>query len=497
MENTKILLVGGTFDYAGGKPSGLVEKMSAVLNSTFLEPTYYNGGFVDELHSQILPQAAAHDIVIWMPNVPNDAPKMRNVKEINPKTILISSKRNDNNKYAFSELINRALMQKSNLVIQFSKGEAGFDMMVFDPLGTCYYNGNDINEMVCQLMKRAVELTRFTRVGSVQAPGVAPEVPDEENFFVIARKWSDIFHNLINPDAGVARFLGNMSFRCQNGFPSFRGKDNMIYVSRRNVDKRFINKDSFVPTYMGTNGAVCYYGDNKPSVDTPIQQRLYELYPRMNYMLHAHCYINYVNERGQATPYTYNPVPCGAIEEVDEIMKVMKRCFNPDEDDLITINLIGHGCFLMATSVEQFEKLANIKDQCFFSRPMPENIVENFLHKYCPKDANVQRCQFTLNTLSEYITKGYTVSFEEFYFCCKGSMVTCWSEPYRDGLGYLTKAKVEESLSKRIHKAMSHECYDRFFMEECADRIIIYMITRDILTFDCVIVLKKPNGGTE
>lgn len=359
----KILLVGGTFDYAGGKPSGMVEHFIHYIQSARHEMDCYNGGFIDELHHNILPSATNYEVVIWMPNVPNDAPKMRNVKEINPKTILISSKRNDDNKYAFSELINRALQQKSNLVIEFSKQESGvFNMMVFDPLGTQYYNGENIDAMMLQLLRRAEELTHFTRVPSAQV-GEAKEAPDQPAFFEFARGCSDIFHNLINPDAGVTRFLGNMSFRCQNGFPSYRGNDGLIYVSRRNVDKRYINAASFVATYCGENGEVCYYGEYKPSVDTPIQQRLYELFPQMNYMLHAHCYIELPD-----TVRTARPVPCGALEEVQEIINA--TMYNGMQDNkLITINLVGHGSIIMAASMDE---ITRIPYDAFKSRPMPE-----------------------------------------------------------------------------------------------------------------------------
>lgn len=358
------MIVGGTFDYSGGKTSGIIAKMIAVLNEVFGEVTYYNGGFVDELHSQILPQVKDVDIVIWMPNVPNDAPKMRNVKEINPKVILVSSKRNDNAKYAFSELINRALQQKSNLVIEFTKYEetGSFGMRVFDPLGTLYYRGSDIVQMTCAVCQRAMALKRFTRVQSVQV-GEKKNAPDQPEFFEFARGCSDIFHNLVHPDAGVTRFLGNMSFRCQNGFPSYRGDDGLIYVSRRNVDKRYINAESFIPTYRGDDGKVYYYGENKPSVDTPIQQRLYELFPQMNYMLHAHCYINL-----PGTVKTKHPVPCGALEEVQEIINA--TMYNGMQNDkLITVNLIGHGCIIMAATIDEIK---SIPYEAFYARITPE-----------------------------------------------------------------------------------------------------------------------------
>ena len=366
MEKTRILLVGGTFDYAGGKPSHLLQKMADTLRMYLPAFTAYNGGFIDELHNVILRQAEFNDIVIWMPNVPNDAPKMRDIKSINPKVILVSSKRNDNEKYAFSELINRALQQKSNLTIEFSKQEDGiFKMMVFDPLGTVYYLGTNIDDMARNLAYRAYELTQFTRVQSVRVDG-NQSAPDQPEFFAFARGCSDIFHNLINPDAGVTRFLGNMSFRCQNGFPSYRGEDGLIYVSRRNVDKRYINAESFVPTYRGNDGKVYYYGEHKPSVDTPIQQRLYELFPQMNYMLHAHCYINI-----PGTVQTQHPIPCGALEEVQEIINATMYKGLQDAK-LITVNLVGHGCIIMAASMEEIN---SIPHDAFFSRPMPEPAV--------------------------------------------------------------------------------------------------------------------------
>lgn len=57
-----------------------------------------------------------------------------------------------------------------------------------------------------------------------------------------------------------------------------------------------------------------YYGDYKPSVDTPSQIMLYQAYPKVNYMLHGHVYID-------GFPFTNRCIPCGAIEEAHEIKK--------------------------------------------------------------------------------------------------------------------------------------------------------------------------------
>lgn len=61
---------------------------------------FYNGGNYNELN-KILEMTINYDTVFWWANVANGLPKIRNVKEINYKMMLISSKINDNNKYTF------------------------------------------------------------------------------------------------------------------------------------------------------------------------------------------------------------------------------------------------------------------------------------------------------------------------------------------------------------------------------------------------------------
>ena len=368
-----MLIVGGTFDRDGGKPSSLISQMYDCINKNLVSCHLYNGGCVNTLQSNIINEVKNHDIVMWMPNVPNTEEKIRNVKEINPKTILISSKRNDNEKYDFAELITRALAMKSNLTIEFNKvGDKLFNMMVFDPLGNEFYNGTDIRAMTNALISRALKLVDFTRKPTI--PVSEPfdkEIPNEEEFFAFARNCSDIFHNLINPSKDTTRFLGNMSFRCQNGFPSFKDDDGIVYVSKRNVDKSEITKESFVPTFLDKGENVRYYGDKKPSVDTPVQLRLYKLFPNMRYMIHAHCYFEIAPEFNTKATFTSNPVPCGAIEEVEEIVNALKDEYT-GSNDFMAVNLKGHGCLLMASDVSCFAKLMKRKDSCFIRRIMPE-----------------------------------------------------------------------------------------------------------------------------
>lgn len=375
----KVLCVGGTFDNENGTPSGFINKMcSEIKKNNKIELTIYNGGNVHFLHNDILNSVKNFDVVMWFPNVSNEEEKTRDVKAINPKTILVTSKRNDNNKYTFAELISRSLSIKSNLTIEFSKNDDGLiNSMLFDPLGVMYYNGTDITELTNSMVNRLIDLTLFTRVPTNRVnTDETISVPNEEDFFKFAHECADIFHNLVRPAKGTDRFLGNLSFRCQNGFPSFRGENNTIFVSRRNVDKSTIDASSFIATYLDEDLNVMYYGDNKPSVDTPVQLTLYTLFPWVKYMLHAHCYIDIPKDFTDCEVFkTTEPIPCGAIEEVGEISTAIEKYLGADKDEvpnLIAVNLVGHGCLLMAKNMEVLNKLKTVKDNCFISRPMPE-----------------------------------------------------------------------------------------------------------------------------
>lgn len=375
----KLLFVGGNFDKENGRPSRLIEKIYLeLLKYPALKTALRNGGNIKELHNEILPSVIDYDIVMWFANVSNDEIKIRDVKAINPKTILINSKRNDNNKYTFSELISKSLSVKANLTIEFSKEDRAFNMMLFDPLGNVFYNGVEYEKMASALISRTLELLRFTRVPSFRnTESQAPKVPAETDFFNFAHECAEIFHNLIRPSKGTERFLGNMSFRCQNGFPSFRGDNGIIYVSRRNVEKSNIDENSFVPTYLDANESVWYFGEHKPSVDTPIQLRLYKLFPWANYMLHAHCFVDVAPQPNIMVYSTAHPIPCGALEEVSEIIETVSdiQAINNNPPNLIAINLAGHGCILIASDISAFNHLKG-NNNSFIEREIP-----NFLYK--------------------------------------------------------------------------------------------------------------------
>lgn len=360
------LFVGGNFDKDGGRPSSVVNILSENIKNQGCSVNCINGGSFENL-KEIYDSFDSEDerTVLWFPNVPNDEEKIRDVKSKSPKVILVTSKRN-NGEYSFQEMVNRMLESKANLSLEFSKisseSKSIYKTSVYDPLGNSWASSTDLSLVTQALVKRLSFLSNITRQNTISCPGEV-EIVDNQEFFEIIKQHAETFHNLIHPVDEVKRFLGNASFRCERGFPSFRGDSDIIYVSRRNIDKRFVDKENFVPVRFEEdekkNGSIYYYGKNKPSVDTPIQVRLYKEFPYINYMLHSHCYI-------EGAPFTKESVPCGAVEEVGEITNLIKENYSNDSDYFI--NLIGHGSIVMS------KDLGPLKNIEYIGRPVPEDM---------------------------------------------------------------------------------------------------------------------------
>jgi len=343
----KMLLVGGTFDDEGGKPSKIITSLAKQLRP---EATL-NGGTFDRLFNQLL-VLTNYDVVLWFANVPNNKPKLvREIKKKHPKCLLVTSKRNIDGDYSFEDLVFRALELKSNLFVEIvQKENRRLAARVADPLGNVFGEFVEDFGIIAKVLKeRLAQLYRCTRIGSTRAGNTLGLTPDHPEFFELIREYATTFHELIHVKPEAAnRFLGNASFRCERGFPSFRD-DEMIFVSRRNVDKRFIDRDAFVavaPRLSGEYLSVKYYGGFKPSVDTPIQLFLYDYYKNVNFMLHSHTYI-------KDAPFTENVIPCGALQEGDEIAKLF-----PNKDDCdFRLNIRGHGSLVCASSVEYLREI--------------------------------------------------------------------------------------------------------------------------------------------
>lgn len=146
----KILFVGGTFNNEGDKPSSLVEKVyEFIVKNSDREVELFNGGFFNELEN-IIQKSTTADAVIWWANVPNVLPKVRNVKEINYKTTLVNSKRNDDNKHKIFEIQQRNFAEKANLCVIFAKVDDKYKMTLIKHRGYEKFYSRDTLETLAQ-----------------------------------------------------------------------------------------------------------------------------------------------------------------------------------------------------------------------------------------------------------------------------------------------------------------------------------------------------------
>ena len=103
-EIMKMLLVAGTFDHTKGKASSLVDLIANQIRERFHTVILVNGGNVGDLPA-LFDMLGAFEVVLWFPDVPNNYGKTVGlIKEVYPRTILVTSKRNDKKKYSFEKL---------------------------------------------------------------------------------------------------------------------------------------------------------------------------------------------------------------------------------------------------------------------------------------------------------------------------------------------------------------------------------------------------------
>lgn len=362
----KMLLTAGTWnkelnsDGTYGKESHLIAKMyNLLLNEKDFDIDYFNGGRYEDLEN-LVNTAGNYEIILWMANVPNDLSKVRDVKKVNPLALVVGSKRNhydyekEDLEYTFGQILNKSLMQRNNMTIEFSKlkGKDKIKMMLFDPLGTSWYDGYDINSLLSIMLKR-IRFILKTKREKTYGINKTVKIPKHENFFKYVREVAEVFQKTIEHDQGITRLLGNASFRYNN----------QIYVSERDVDKALIDESKFINIFM-KDEKVYYYGDKKPSKDAVVQIRLYNKLSNINYIVHSHCYV-------KGGYFTNIPVPCGALDEIDEVMKVIETYYNNDlSREEYKINLKGHGCLILANNLELLE------NNTFMTRHLPEILKE-------------------------------------------------------------------------------------------------------------------------
>jgi hypothetical protein len=212
-------------------------------------------------------------------------------------------------------------------------------------------------------------LATVLRIGTERIEGAVPPVPEETGFFDYIRTAAQQFSGLLPVPKIVERFVGNAAFRCSHGFPAFRDGD-IAFISRRNIDKASIGADGFVPVILtpgsGPKTVYKYFGEHKPSVDTPIQAHLFATYPRIKYLIHGHVYV-------AGADFIDTLWPCGAYQEAGDIAEKIWDGHGPENVTRFVLNLKGHGFIAGADDYRYFESLK------FVARPFPEPYIETKL----------------------------------------------------------------------------------------------------------------------
>ena len=351
---TNAIIVGGTFDRDNGKPSTIVKMLAEHTKWPVI-----NGGNLSAIETFPFKD---YEILVWMPNIDNAEDKiLSSIKTINPHLLLISSKRMVEKSYTLFDVVSRLLKSRSNLGITIESVDDRYVFGVVDPLGNRFVRTDDVIVLAETIVERVDDLRSMTRIPAISIQDKPIDIAGIDEFVTLVQEFGDEFSkhvNSINPE----RFLGNASARstdritrCCHGFPATR-QGNCYLVSRRNVDKTTMSVRDFVAV-GDKEDRVEYYGTVKPSVDAPIQIRLFNYYKDVKYIVHGHVYLDNAYT-------THFKVPCGAIEEFDEIKTLMRHRSTSN----VSINLRGHGCIIMASDLKYLrEQLKHLK-----SRPFPE-----------------------------------------------------------------------------------------------------------------------------
>jgi len=320
----KTLIVGGDFgDFPNA--SSVITK----IGEEFIEHEIVNGGTLNELPIDI-----NSDLILWMPNISNETKKQYPIKNLG--NVLIVSKVMRSN-YTNFDAISRIFSMQGNAVIAIYKEEK-FRFKLIDSLGNVWYNGYNIN-LLCDKIKDFFYFTRSAiRCRTTKIDIKIPNTTDDVLEFIELNK---TLANHIQTSCGE-RFFGNLSTRCSKLFPTFR-KNVGIFVSPRNIDKETILSTDMVYCEFEENN-IYYVGEHKPSVDTPIQLKVYKECEQINFMIHGHSFIN-----GSVETKEY--FLCGDLRESKEVIDIIQN------NRYGTINLKNHGFLLYSDTLENMKKL--------------------------------------------------------------------------------------------------------------------------------------------
>ena len=326
----KTLIVGG--DISAARSSNVINKLalSMVSQMDFLDLDICNGELPDDIKG--------YKLVLWFPHIDNHYAKTYPVKD-RGSIMIISKVMRDG--YTEATAVSRIFDFHANAVICIYKDkEDSYFFSLVDALGNTWCNTNNIAvlaDTIKSFTRWSMGQIRMSYV-KVHAPmsDISGKVRLEKDFIELNLDVADKVAN----SAGT-RFFGNFSTRCASLFPSHRYMKGRYVVSPRNLDKRQIGPMDAVPVEPPY-----YHGDRKPSVDTPVQIKLYEMFDHINYMIHGHAFI-------KGASYTQHYFPCGDLREVEGIAEILYRGKR-------AVNLKNHGFLLVGKDPEEIRRTLDV-----------------------------------------------------------------------------------------------------------------------------------------
>lgn len=366
MKYKKIQIIGGTFsrDVNKRKESSIVTKLNYYLGEVFEDAilTYgANGGGLKELAE--LSNNINSDLSLWLPNVSNEELKIYPRKPVG--SILICSKVLRKNRTIY-DAVDRIFKMHGNAVLAIEKVNDRFVFTLLDALGNGWVRTSDLRTLAKAIFRFYTWTQSVKRIGSTYTDLKHSMLPEEYADLRQFCKLNTLVADKVE-NGSTNRYFGNCSTRCALMFPSVRADNGRILVSRRNSNKKRLEASDMVVVYKSSKmDTIRYEGVKqiKPSVDTPIQLELYNKFPKINYMIHGHAYID---DKYSMIPFTSSYFSCGDLREAEEASEYIKNV------PAYAINLRNHGFLLYA---ETLIDLKNFIDKVNF---IPKEVGKEFI----------------------------------------------------------------------------------------------------------------------
>jgi len=328
----RTIIVGGNF---GDVPRA--SKIISILADSIQAEKIYNGGTIQELKSINL---NGFDLIIWAPNIDNSIEKIYPKKD--KGSVLIVSKVLRENR-TIADALKRIFLMHGNAVIAVTKNDNCYSFQLIDALNNTWKESQNINDIVWAIKELYIWTKNSIRMETFSC--------NPEKF--LSNNSQELSHLIeINKQiaikveqSSVGRHFGNLSTRCFKLFPTSRHEQQTILVSKRNVNKKYLVEQDMILAFLKDN-KIGYFGSQKPSVDTPIQLTLYNVFPKINYMIHGHAFIKNALD-------TKHYFPCGDLREINEVKQVI---VDPEKG---IINLKQHGFLIYADTIENLQNFAN------------------------------------------------------------------------------------------------------------------------------------------